>query len=86
MSVQDDLNGKVLVIETRCKGACDLVANARTFAASLRSLHFEGYDVTQVTIKGVAVRNDVPTMPAHDLTMHGASGELRESGQKQGKT
>ena len=45
---ETDLGSKVLVVESQCKGAHDVIPTARKFAQELRRLHGEGYDLALV--------------------------------------
>ena len=73
---EDDLGGKVLVLESQCKGAHDVIPPARKFAQELRRLHGQGYDVKGVTIRGTILRNDHLVIPKCNLAL--VDGELVE--------
>lgn len=64
-----EADAKVLALESRCKGAHDLIPTAHRFAQELRRLHDDGYDVASVTIWAAVVRDDRPVIPKARLTL-----------------
>lgn len=73
---RDYPDGKVLVVESQCRGPHDVIPAARKFAQELRRLRGDGYDVRGVTIKGTLVRNDHLVVPSCNLVLF--DGELVE--------
>jgi hypothetical protein len=73
---KDYLGPKVLVLESQCNGAHDVIPTARKFAQELRRLHGEGYDVKGVTIRGTILRNDHQVIPRCNLAL--VDGDLVE--------
>lgn len=62
--MRNSLSGaKVLALESKCKGAYDLIPTARRFAHELRRLHGYGYDVRQHHHLAAVVRDDRPIIP-----------------------